>query len=347
MIVRGRGWFAAPLAALVLGSAAGCGSEEEPPPPEPRHALTQVVHRLQDRFEAEDVEGICALMARRAQTQAGKVAHATPTTCAKDVRKVLGMIDKGGGWLDADKPRVAAVREGADPTATLAVGDWRGEVPFVREDGEWRLAGFFGADPKRFERFERGYPRRPFPPERGAVKVTREDGAPCGPTSDAKYPRITGGCVVRVTAKSVPVHMITPFGGFKFSDCSVDYRVYVDSEGRTWTDEWEVEGTSESGCSDINPCIRIYPDGVRVDRLPWKGRIVPNGDGGFTHRMDMCVRTCVGNFVGDLVLDLESGDASAGWRVEQTDDGESGFLLDESMDVEGEPIEIAAAEPAG
>jgi hypothetical protein len=343
MVGGGRGSFRASLAALALASTVGCGSDEQPPPPEPRHALTQVVHRLQDRFEAKDVDGICALMARRAEIAAGKVAHGTPTTCRRDVRKVLGMIEKGGGWLDDDAPWVAAVREGADPTATVSVGDWRGEIPFVREAGEWKLAGFFGMDPKRFERYERGYPRRSFPSAGGSVSVSAEGGESCEPTSDARYPVISGGCVLRVTAKSVPVHMLTPFGGFKFSDCSVDYRVFVDGEGRTWTDEWTVEGSSESGCSDVNPCVRIHADGVTADRLPWKGRIVADGDGGFTHRMDMCVRTCIGNFTGDLVLDLEPGDGSAGWRVEQTDEGDSGFLLDESMDVEGEPIEIAAA----
>jgi len=337
------------MSAIAIGSATSiaCGGEE-PPPPEPRHPVTTVVHRLQERFAARDYRGVCKLMTRGAQIQAGEVAHSDPTTCPRDVRRVFGLIGAGGGWLDGDPPRVAAVRtRGRSATVTLVSGDWRASVPFVEGSNRWKLGGFFGMRTSQLERIEKQMPREPFPPPaEGLVEVSDGDGRPCPRTSDARYPRITGGCVVHVTDKSAPVEMMTPFGGFKFGDCSVDYRMIVDGDGRTWTDEWAIEGAPESGCSDINECIREREE-LAHDRLPWKGRIRSDGQGGFKHHMDICLRTCIGMFAGEYVLRLTPGDTGTGWRIERDDAGTTGFRLNDSLAVEGDPLRIDASSPTG
>lgn len=340
-----RAFSIAMAVGLTALGAVACGSEEEPPPPEPRHALTGVVHQLQDRFDAEDLEGVCALMTREAQVQAGDVGHGQPTACPRDLRRALGMIDGGGGWLDGDKPRVSAVRErGRKATVVLAADDWSARVPFANEGDGWKLAGFFGMNLREFERLEDRYPSRPFPPAAGrAVHVTTDGRSDCGTVYlSPAYPELKGGCVVRVTNKKVPIKMLTPFGGFEFDTCSVSYRVSIDSYGRTWTDEFEVGrvGNAEGGCADVNPCL--HAPQVRITRLPWKGRIRSDGNGGFTHHVDMCVRTCIGMFVGEMVVELTpDDDARTGWRAEGDEGGSTGYRYDGAFAITGDPLKIS------
>jgi hypothetical protein len=340
--------FRGSLVVLAVFGGFACGEDEQPsPPPEPKHPVTRIVNELQDRFEAKDVEGVCALMTKGAQTQAGEVGHSDPTTCPRDVRRVFGMIDGGGGWLEDGEARVAAVREqGNAAMVTLASGSWRGKASFLKEDGAWKLAGFFGIEAKRHARIAKNLPDQPFPEQRSSVTVTDADGNRCAPIEVASYTRISGGCKLRVTSKSVPVEMLTPFGGFKFDECSVTYRIAIDAEGRTWTDEWQVEGPDEGGCADVIPCYFFTKRGDQElsYRLPWKGRIRGSDDGGFRHDVDVCLRTCIGLFAGDLSMTLAPEDGGR-WRLETAADTDNtGIRFNDSLTVAGDPVQIKAAE---
>jgi hypothetical protein len=329
-------------AIFVIGclTFAGCGGDEAEAP-EPSHPVTEVVHRLQQGFADRNVPAVCELMSRPAQLEAGEVAHSSPTTCVKDVTKVFGMIDKGGGWLDADPPRVAAVHVSGDSArAVLAAGEWHATIPFEKSDGEWKASSFIGMGPQSLEAAETQIRDGVQPSGGKRVRVSTYGKYTCAPIAD-DYPKISGGCVLRVSDTGpVPVEMLTPYGAFKFGDCFVDYRISVGEDGSTWTDEWEVEGSSESGCSDVNPCVKTYRDG-RLEKLPWRGRIVmaPNGD--LLHHTKACIRTCVGAFAGDLVVRLVEEDGR--WRVEPADVGATGFKLNAPLDVYGLPFKMRVA----
>jgi hypothetical protein len=325
------------LAALMLCGVASCGSDDRPP--EPDHPLTQVVHDLQDRFEADDDAGVCALMSASAHEQAGEIGHHDPTSCVRDVRRVFDMIENGGGWLDQERPRVMAVADGDVALVTLETDGWRGEIPFVKESGDRRLAGFFGMDKDQFERTEEAFERKPFPATGRGVSVSDAGRNLCPSMSDARYPRITGGCEVEVSQKAVPVEVLTPFGGFKLDDCDIDYRLHIDPLGRTWTDRWRARGGLESSCQEVTSCQR-QSSTEQGEALPWPGQIGDDGRGGYTQRVDMCLRTGVGNFVGELMLKF-TRDASGGWRLKPTGANSTGVRFNRSMTVEGEPLRIS------
>jgi hypothetical protein len=323
----------------------GCGGEGSASDPQPRHPITAVVEELQASFADRDVARICRLMTRAGAVEAGNVAHSTPTTCEKDVKKVFGMIDKGGGWLDAGTPRVAAVEEDGDKaTAVLDIDGWRATVPFERDDGDWKIASFIGMGAELLAAVQKDGREEAFASRGKGVRISTYGGYTCPPLLSDAYPKITGGCEIRVSDSGpVPVEMATPYGAFKFGDCFVDYRILADEQGRTWTDEWKVEGSGKSGCSDVGPCFDQRPNG-RVDLLPWAGRIVAGPDGELLHRTRMCVRTCIGMFAGEFVTRLvRDGDR---WRIEPTDAGATGFKLDAPLDVYGLPFQIKAASAA-
>jgi hypothetical protein len=333
-----RGTAIALVASVIL---AGCGGGEAEAP-EANHPVTEVVQGLQRSFEERDVGGVCRLLTRAAQTDAGKVAHASPTTCLKDVKKVFAMIDKGGGWLGGGgEPTVTAVdADGDSAAATLEVDGWQATVPFERVAGEWKAASFIGVGVERMETVAARRRAEAFPTGR-PVQIGAYGGFSCAPLLDEDYPKISGGCILRVSDRGpVPVEMLTPYGGFKFGDCFVDYRISVDAEGSTWTDEWEVEGSRASGCSDIDPCIAERKGG-RIDKLPWKGRIVVADDGSLLHRTRACIRTCIGHFTGELVTRLTK--RGSRWEAEPTNVGASGFKFDTTLDVYGKPFWIKPA----
>lgn len=333
------------LAAACLVPLGGCGDEpEQPPIAEPAHPLTRLVHELQEARADGDHRALCERMTRSARRQAGAIAHGEPTSCVRDVRRALGMIERGGGWEAGDPPRVVAVARRGPRRATATVTDdaWRAAVPFAREGGRWRLDGFFGVGADARRRAEAAAPRRPFPAApRGATVAARDSaGERCrdlsigrySPTSSDRYLSVTGGCVVKLSADLEPIRMLTPFGAFEFSECRVDYRVSIDGDGRALVDDWEVVSRSprvEDGCGDVNPCTVA---GRYVYR-PWKARLSADGDDDRRLRMDMCLRTCVGDFVGDYSIRLEPDDA--GWKATPTDHGATGFLIDGDLDVGG------------
>jgi len=342
-MIAGGGTHASLVAALAVLATLGavaCATDGQDAATPPANPLRATVFHLQESFEAGDEDGICARMSRDAQRQAGKVAHGEPTTCQRDVARALHLIEEGGGWLEQARPRVVAMRSrGRSATVTLAAGRWRAEVPLVEESGSWRLASFFGMAPRPFARLQRATPRRSFPRPGRSVTAADGSGSPCGALSAARYPRISGGCVLRVSGEST-IQMMTPFGGFEFSRCHISYRIHVDAEGRTWTDGWQVKYRPRSGCGDLWSCIR---KDARVDYLPWKGRIRADGSGGFEHHMQLCLRTCIGPFAGVLVMRIASDPDGRRRRLASDDSGTTGFRLADPLDVRGDRLALAVA----
>jgi hypothetical protein len=136
----------------------------------------------------------------------------------------------------------------------------------------------------------------------------------------------------------MPLTMLTPFGDFQFERCSIDYRVRVDSQGRTWTEDFEVNGGPRSvACGDVNACY----DRSRESLVPWRGRLYPDEEGGFVHRMDMCLRTCAGYFIGELEVRMDEEDGA--WSARPVDGGgDSGFRFDDPLKVRTD-VELAPA----
>lgn len=310
------------VALTAVLTAVGCGGDGQDP-----DTPAVAIRELQAAFAAQDLAIICARLTPTARKQAGSVAHGFPTRCKRDVRRALGLVEEGGGW--GRRPRVGRIRRNGDrATATLVHdGRWQADVPLEEDDGIWKLAGFFGTAPAKLKAIERTARARPFPPVDGrAVKAFDGDGRPCGELSETRYPFISGGCTFVVSGRDVPFRILTPFGDFKFGECMIDYRLSIGSDGRTWTQDWDVEGSSITGCSDIVDCRT--PEG---EWLPWKGRLSSDGKGGFLHRSQMCMRTCIGEFAGDFVTRLTRTDR--GWRVEPTDEDATGFKVDGDLRV--------------
>ena len=224
--------------------------------------------------------------------------------------------------------------DGAKAVATVALDRrWRARAWLDRQDGRWRLSGLFGTPPGLAQRTAEEIADASFPAARGSgVEAPNGDGEPCPDLSQAAYPKVSGGCRVELSTPVIPLTILTPFGDFEFERCAIDYRVRVDSSGRTWTEDFEVTGDERSvACGDVNPC---YDYSVE-DLAPWRGRIHPDGQDAFVHRTDMCLQTCVGHFVGELTMRLvRDGDA---WRAEPVDGGgDSGFRFDSPLRVKGD-----------
>jgi hypothetical protein len=136
-----------------------------------------------------------------------------------------------------------------------------------------------------------------------------------------------------MSTRAMPLTILTPLGDFEFERCAIAYRVRVDASGRTWTEGLEVEGDPQTSaaCGDVDACY----DFEREATAPWRGRIYPQDDGRFLHRVDMCLRTCVGYFVGKLEVELWQEDGA--WRAKPVNGGgDTGFRFDAPLRVKGD-----------
>jgi hypothetical protein len=333
--------------ALLALSGLACGGGDEPPvardtsaasqplPPDARRSASAALRGMQRAFAASEYARLCAGMTRAAARQAGEAGHGTPTKCPRDVRRLLTMLREGGGLREASPPRTIGVeRDGSGVTATVARDrPWKARVPLTREGGDWLLSGFFGATNDKAEEIARAGGDTDFPPPgREPLEVANTAGDPCPGLSEGGYPRVSGGCRVRLSSRVMPLRIRTLFGSFGFDECSIHYRVRIDSSGRTWTDDFKVgAGPQSKACGDIDACYAVS----FFETAPWRGRVYPGEGETFIHRSDICLRTCVGVFVGELAVRLTRvGD---GWRAEPVDGGgDSGLSFDSPLEVEGD-----------
>lgn len=319
MVKRRIGAGVATLA-LALGGW-GCGGGDEP-----AETPATGIRALQAAFAADDLAALCQRMTPAAREDAGSMGHGVPTTCRRDLRRALEMIEQGGRW--GAPPAIARVDANGDRATAILEQEsgWQAAVPLVKEDGVWKLDAFFGTGGAEFDVLEKNLRDRPFPDgaDGRPVAVANRDGE-CAELSDARYPHIRGGCKFTVSSRDVPVRMLTPFGDFKFGSCAFDYVVWVDSRGRTWTREWFTDSKTTPGCADLNACY------TEDEAFPWKGRLVADGSGGFLHHMDICLRTCVGRYAGVVVMRFAR--QGRGWRVEPTGRDVTGFKIDGDLRV--------------
>lgn len=127
----------------VVAAATGCGGGEGNGDADEQ--VRTVYAQLQSRFEARDSDGVCARISKAAKEQIGSFGHAQPTTCVRDVRQLFKWIklERPGGEAAPRLVDVAVEGDEAMATARLTPGA-DGRVPFVKEDGEWKLDNFFG-----------------------------------------------------------------------------------------------------------------------------------------------------------------------------------------------------------
>lgn len=335
---------------LALGLSACGGSEDEVTdstapvvgqgiPRQVDHPVADAIDGLQRAFLAGDYEAICAASTATAARHAGIAGHGEVTQCVRDVRRLFVMVQKIDGWRHIGMPRVIDVEvDDADAVATVALDRrWQAQVPMSRENGRWMLSGMFGTPPPGARAAARAIERAEFPAKSGAsVRVSDDSGGACTALSEDRYPRISGGCQMRLRSGVTPFTILTVFGDFELDRCSIDYSVSVDAQGRTWTEDFEVGGDNRSvACGDVNACYDYALEWL----VPWRGRLYPAGDGTYLHRMDMCLRTCVGYFIGQLVVRLIPDED--GWRAEPVDGGgHSGFRFDAPLRVRAD-VELA------
>jgi hypothetical protein len=128
--------------ALML-AAPGCGGGDDNDGDDER-SVRAAYAQLQGRFEARDAKGVCARISVAAKEQVGSLGHATPTTCAKDVKQLFKWI-KPAAAKRASRPRAMRVAlDGEKATVTAGLTEnATGRVRFVEEDGQWKLDSFF------------------------------------------------------------------------------------------------------------------------------------------------------------------------------------------------------------
>jgi hypothetical protein len=324
------------LGVAAAALAIGCGGGGPPTadrqlPPAVGTSVTAAVKELQRAFAARDYGNLCALLTAQAQEQAGYIAHQTPTTCVRDVRRVVRTIADAGGWSSTVPQIVAVAGRGRKRTVTLETDGRRTRPRFVRERGRWRMDGFLGVAESLRSRTERTSRAAPFPAAASEEIRAREASAPCRPVSSAAYPTLEGGCRLTFNNPKAEIEVQTLFGAFLFGECDVSYTVRVEPDGRTWTEALDVEGPRATGCSDVKQC-----DVPRraLSHPPWKGRLRPDGPDGYLHVAQACFRTCVGDFVGRYVTRLVPH--GTGWRIRPTSMGDVGLTFADDLSSRGD-----------
>jgi hypothetical protein len=317
----------------------------ETPPIESPHPVTSDIKKLRRAFLADDIPGICKYMTSSAKRSAGIAVHSQPTTCERDVRKLFKTIEKGGGFEHEGGPRVTGMTldPGGRARVLMALGQQLIEAPMAKTGGEWKLDSFFGTRTADATRFVKQVRQRPFPAAVPAdalgdttVKVRDAAGKPCPELSDKQFPQLSGGCEIHAASdQPLDLSVLTLFGRFPFDPCTISYRVLADRQGRTWTDTFDATGDpKKTACGDVNACFT-----KSGTPLPWKGRLRSDGEGGFIHRMNMCLNTCVGTFTGDLVMTMKPD--GKGWRTEPSNGGgPTGFRFEGPMSIRANGIEI-------
>jgi cytochrome c551/c552 len=123
------------VAIAVVAATGGCGDDDA-------DHVAAAFADIQARFAAQDARGVCSRITRRAQYQAGALGHAQPTTCERDVHDLFRWI---AIQSPSKSPKAVAVAVDGDyaTVATALTSDAASDVPFVKQDGRWKLDSFF------------------------------------------------------------------------------------------------------------------------------------------------------------------------------------------------------------
>ena len=124
------------ISCLALG-AGGCGAERDER--DERAAVRSAYEQIQRSFAKHDRRAVCAAISRKARRQVGFLGHEKPTLCRFDVGDLFKWIDSSGARRALN---VTVMGDTATVTYRLDAKT-RGRIPFVREDGSWKLDNFF------------------------------------------------------------------------------------------------------------------------------------------------------------------------------------------------------------
>jgi hypothetical protein len=138
---------AAGVLALVAGACGG-GSERTD-----AEQIDEAMATLQEDLADGNVEGVCAALGPKPRYQLGTIGHdRRPTTCERDLRDYVAGIEQAALISQRPVPRLGAgphpavVRvevSGNRATAVTTLEGDRLDIPFVREDGAWKLGDLF------------------------------------------------------------------------------------------------------------------------------------------------------------------------------------------------------------
>lgn len=139
--------LAAVASACLACSFAACGGTDD------ADEIAKVMSALQDDLAERDVEAVCAALGPKPRYQLGTIGHdRKPTTCERDLRDYVAGMEKAALLANrpmpnlrrTPRPRVARVEVDGDRAVavTRLTGD-RLDIPFVKDDGDWKLGDLF------------------------------------------------------------------------------------------------------------------------------------------------------------------------------------------------------------
>lgn len=123
--------------AIAAVAATGCGDDGEA---DVRAAFDQ----LRQAWIGEDYGAVCTLLSAAARREVGALGHGETRGCRADVAE--GMPAKFLSRRDRVWPPIETIDVDGDRATARALlgGTTPGDVRFVREGGEWKLAQLFG-----------------------------------------------------------------------------------------------------------------------------------------------------------------------------------------------------------
>lgn len=147
MLFGGRhGRWSIVVAALAATFVVGCGENDA-------ERVAAKIEALQTDLAAGDVAAVCANLAARPQRQIGSVGHdRRPTTCERDLRAFVKQLRTGAELTGAEpfdprrlrRPQLVRVDvDGDRALARMRLDGQPLDVPFVEEEGRWKLDDLF------------------------------------------------------------------------------------------------------------------------------------------------------------------------------------------------------------
>jgi hypothetical protein len=136
-----RGALGALLLVVTVGAPA-CGDDDRDAGKAVRASLTAVVRD----FAAGDFDAVCRRMSASAKRHVGVIGHGSPTACRRDIAIVVRSVGNGQRRR-LEQPMVERVEfDGQRAAAVALLGKDRvpTRIPFVEEEGRWKIDNFFG-----------------------------------------------------------------------------------------------------------------------------------------------------------------------------------------------------------